>query len=51
MAASAAPFLLSKVEHQSNDPIEDTHSIVTGEDFVYAGVYDGHGGKTVSQLR
>jgi len=37
-------------EHQSNDPIEDTHEIHYGEDFIYAGVYDGHGGYTTSHF-
>ena len=40
MEASAlgAPYAECHAEHQSNDPIEDTHTIVTGDDYVYVGV-------------
>ena len=34
----ALPYLESHAEHPSNDPIEDTHTIVTGDDYVYVGV-------------
>lgn len=33
-----APYLECHAEHPSNDPIEDTHTIVTGDDYVYVGV-------------
>lgn len=46
----AAPYLECHAEHQSNDPIEDTHTIVTGDDYVYVGVYDGHGGAQTSRF-
>ena len=42
--ALGAPFLQAQSEHPSDDPIEDTHVVLAGEDFVYVGVYDGHGG-------
>lgn len=51
MAAElGALYLESHAEHQSNEPIEDTHTIVTGEDFVYVGIYDGHGGPQCSRF-
>lgn len=44
-----AQYFECHAEHQSNDPIEDTHTIVSGEDFVYSGIYDGHGGAQTSR--
>ena len=48
--ALGAPFLQAQCEHPSNDPIEDTHVVLAGEDFVYVGVYDGHGGAQTSRF-
>lgn len=44
-----AAYHMSKAEHQSNDPIEDTHEIIEGDGFIYCGIYDGHGGPQTSR--
>jgi hypothetical protein len=43
-------YLEAHAEHQSNDPIEDTHTVVCGDGFSYVGVYDGHGGAQTSRF-
>uniref|UniRef100_A0A7S3P4Y0 Calmodulin n=1 Tax=Amphora coffeiformis TaxID=265554 RepID=A0A7S3P4Y0_9STRA len=35
---------LFRATYEANDPIEDRSTVVIGEDFLFAGVWDGHGG-------
>lgn len=36
--------------HAANDPCEDRHTVVHGNDFLFAGVWDGHTGHHCSQF-
>lgn len=47
-AGSAPTFSITSANYDSNAPIEDTFVIEEGDDFIYAGVFDGHGGAQAS---
>ena len=40
---------LYKATYPANDPSEDRSTLVIGEDFVFCGVWDGHGGTPCSE--
>jgi hypothetical protein len=39
---------LGRATYQANDPSEDRSLTVIGEDFIFAGVFDGHGGTSAA---
>ena len=41
---------LHKATYEANDPIEDRSSVVIGQDFVFAGIWDGHGGPQCAEF-
>ena len=41
---------IHKATYEANDPTEDRSTIVVGEDFLFAGVWDGHGGMQCSEF-
>ena len=41
---------LHKSTYEANDPSEDRSTLVVGEDFVFCGVWDGHGGTPCSSF-
>ena len=43
-AAGGGTARLYKATYAANDPNEDRHTLVVGEGFLFAGVWDGHGG-------
>ena len=40
---------LFRATYEANNPTEDRSTVVIGEDFVFAGVWDGHGGYQCSE--
>jgi len=42
-------ILLSRSTYAANKPSEDRSTVVVGDGFVFAGVYDGHGGTTAAE--
>ena len=43
-AAGGGTAAVYRATYAANDPNEDRHTVVIGEDFLFAGVWDGHGG-------
>ena len=41
---------LHRSTYQANDPSEDRSTVVVGQDFVFAGVWDGHGGTHAAEF-
>jgi len=41
--------LLSRATYEANDPSEDRSTVVVGDNFIFAGVWDGHGGTAASE--
>lgn len=41
---------LHKAAYEANDPIEDRSTVVIGQDFVFAGIWDGHGGPQCAEF-
>ena len=41
---------LHRATYAANDPSEDRSTVVVGEDFIFAGVWDGHGGTSAAEF-
>ena len=41
---------LHRATYAANDPSEDRSTVVVGEDFIFAGVWDGHGGTHAAEF-
>jgi hypothetical protein len=48
--ADGGSLRLSQSTYAANDPSEDRSTLAVGHDFVFAGVYDGHGGWAASEF-
>jgi serine/threonine protein phosphatase PrpC len=46
---SGGTLRVHKATYDGNDPSEDRSTVVIGEDFVFCGVWDGHGGTPCSE--
>ena len=49
-ARTAGTVKIHKATYEANNPSEDRSTVVVGKDFVFCGVWDGHGGTPCSEF-